>query len=217
MLVLISGISGCGKSTIIKQILKDKPEYILVKSTTTRPMRLKDNESQGNPYHFVSEEEFDKLIAEDKLFEWNTIHGNKYGVTKEIIDLAKDPTKCVLKDIDVEGQQEYLQKLKNSGIKVFSVYVCLAPEILEQRLIKRGDDIDNIKLRLSRGQYENSFASNYDFVVHNLGATDYVRIARLTEYKIEQIMNEQCREISSTNTKISTATPSQCTASPLAK
>jgi len=103
MLVLISGPSGCGKTTIIRQIVGEHPEYIMAHSTTTRAMRLKDNESQGNPYHFVDNDTFDRMVAKGEFFEWNNVHDNRYGLTMDYIELAKKPDVCVIKDIDVEG------------------------------------------------------------------------------------------------------------------
>ena len=177
MLVLISGPSGSGKTTIIKQIVRDHPEYIMAHSTTTRAMRLKDNESEGNPYHFVSDEEFTEMTLNGKFFEWNVVHGNRYGLSKDYIDMASKPDTCVIKDIDVEGHKEYLKLLKDMDIDVFSVYIGVAPQILTKRL--------------SRQKYENSYAKNYDFVVQNVNPTDSKMIAKCIEYKIQDTMRER--------------------------
>ena len=187
MLVLISGPSGSGKTTIIKEIIRDHPEYIMARSTTTRAMRV--NESQGNPYHFVDEETFTEMQLDGKFFEWNNVHGNRYGLSTDYIDMASKPDTCVIKDIDVEGHITYLKKIKDLGIDVFSIYIGVAPNILEDRLIKRGDELENIKLRLSRQKFENSFAKNYDFVVQNVNMPDTKMIAKCIEYKIEETIN----------------------------
>ena len=191
MLVLISGPSGSGKTTIIKQIVRDHPEYIMAHSTTTRAMRLKDNESEGNPYHFVSDEEFTEMTLNGKFFEWNVVHGNRYGLSKDYIDMASKPDTCVIKDIDVEGHKEYLKLLKDMDIDVFSVYIGVAPQILTKRLLNRGDEISSIMQRMSRQKYENSYAKNYDFVVQNVNPTDSKMIAKCIEYKIQDTMRER--------------------------
>jgi len=194
MLVLISGPSGCGKTTIIRQIVGEHPEYIMAHSTTTRAMRLKDNESQGNPYHFVDNDTFDRMVAKGEFFEWNNVHDNRYGLTMDYIELAKKPDVCVIKDIDVEGHMTYLEKLKDTEVDVFSVYIGVAPDVLTERLIKRGDEFENIKLRLSRQKFENSFAKNYDFVVQNVDRPDSKMIAKCVEYKIQEIMDSHKEE-----------------------
>lgn len=189
MLVLISGPSGCGKNTIIKYLVKDNKNYVQLKSTTTRAMRIKDNESQGNPYYFVSNEEFQQMVDNDEFFEHNdNIHGNRYGITKQALKQAEKTDVCVLKDIDVEGFLEYKKKLEKSDISVLSVYVSLSEEDLKQRLIERGDDADNIKLRLSRAEYENSFAKHYDLVLQTTQDNGSLKISKLLKYKIDQTM-----------------------------
>lgn len=189
MLVLISGPSGCGKTTIIKEIIRNHPEYIMARSTTTRQMRVGEN--QGNPYHFVDDETFYDLMMQGKFFEWNNVHGNRYGLTTDYVEMASRPNTCVIKDIDVEGHQSYLKKIQGLDIDVFSVYIGVAPNILEDRLIKRGDEFENIKLRLSRQKFENSFAKNYDFVVQNVNLPDTKMIAGCIDYKIQQKMNSR--------------------------
>lgn len=189
MLVLLSGPSGCGKNTIIKFLLKDNPNFIQLKSTTTRAMRLKDNESQGNPYFFVSNDEFQKMVDEGKFFEHNdNIHGNRYGITNEGIEMAKNPDVCVFKDLDVEGHAEYMKKLKGTDISVLSVYIKLSEEDLRQRLIERGDDPQNIELRLSRAAYENSFEKNYDLVYQTCQDNGSLKISKKLQYEIDKRM-----------------------------
>ncbi|MBQ8762356.1 MAG: AAA family ATPase [Clostridia bacterium] len=195
MLILLSGASGTGKNTIINFLMKDFEEmkgkqiedvkYII--STTTRKMRVEDNECEGNPYHFISKEEFEKQIAEGKFFEWNKVHGDLlYGVPNESVEIAQNKNVVVIKDLDVEGHRAYKEKLKDSGIDVFSIFLALSKEELTKRLKARGEDDESIALRLSRLEYENSFAKEYDFIVQN---TNSKITSRLIEYKVLDIMN----------------------------
>jgi len=187
MLVLLSGVSGSGKNTVINLIRKDFPDYKVMVSTTTRPMRIEDHESEGHPYHFISDKKFKQMITNNKFFEWNKVHGDLlYGLTNEEIQLAKDPKNIILKDIDVEGHQTYLQKLANSGIKIYSVYLTLPPKILKERLLERGESLENIKLRLSRSKLEDKFQIYYDDVIKNFSS---VETAKYLEGKIQDLIN----------------------------
>jgi len=188
MLVLFSGVSGSGKNTVINLIRKDFPDYKVLISTTTRPMRIEDNESEGHPYHFISDKKFKQMIKENKFFEWNKVHGDLlYGLTNEEIQLAKDSKNIILKDIDVEGHQTYLKKLADSGIDIYSVYLTLPPKILKKRLRERGESLENIKLRLSRSTFENKFQGDYDKVIKNFSS---VETAKYLETKIQERLSQ---------------------------
>ena len=193
MIVFLSGVSGSGKNTIINYLLSDLEkvkgekikDIIYIVSSTTRKMRVEDNEMEGKPYHFISKEEFEKGINNDEFFEWNNVHGNYYGVPKESIELAKQKDVLVIKDIDVDGHRTYLEKLKDSDVKTFSIFLTLSPEILSERLKARGEDEESIKLRLSRAAHENKAVKDYDFVVQN---TNSKLTSKLIGYKILQEM-----------------------------
>ena len=188
MLVLLSGVSGSGKNTVINLIRKDFPDYKVLVSTTTRPMRIEDNESEGHPYHFISDKKFKQMIQDNKFFEWNKVHGDLlYGLTNDEIQLAKDPKNIILKDIDVEGHQTYLKKLANSGIQIYSVYLTLPPKKLKERLIERGESLENIKLRLSRSEFEDKFKGDYDKVIKNFSSLE---TAIYLENKIQKLLTK---------------------------
>lgn len=217
MLVLLSGPSGCGKNTIIKMLLENNPNFYQLKSVTTRAMRLKDNESQGNPYYFVSNDEFQKLVDNDEFFEHNdNIHGNRYGITKQAIKQAEDPNKCVFKDIDVEGFLEYKKKLKDTDINVLSVYISLSPEDLRTRLIERGDDPENIELRLSRCEYENSFSKHYDLCLQTCNDNGSLKISKILQYELDKRMDieKAKKQVCKKNEKACTPEKTVCAHTP---
>lgn len=102
-ILVISGPSGCGKSTLLKEIYKNIPNYYFSISTTTRALR--GEEEDGVDYHFVSQEEFEKNIKDDKFLEYAKVHNNYYGTMLEPITKALNDGKLVIFDIDVQGHR----------------------------------------------------------------------------------------------------------------
>lgn len=100
-LVLIIGPSGVGKSVILKRLKQRRPEVVLPRSATTRPRR----EGEGDDlYHFVSDEEFDRMIARHELLEWASVHsGPRYGTVLSQIIPAIEDGKVVVREVDVQG------------------------------------------------------------------------------------------------------------------
>lgn len=136
MLLVISGPAGVGKDTVW-QATKDRlPGFSKALTCTTRACR--PGEQDGVNYRFVSEEEFDSLIAEDELLEWAWVHGNRYGVpTSEVVKRLSNGQHVVCV-IDVQGA------LRLHGLFPTALLVFLRPphgkeaEVLEQRILQRG-------------------------------------------------------------------------------
>lgn len=132
-IIVCSGMSSAGKDTI-SQMLKDRNGYNFVVSHTTRPMR--DGESEGNPYYFVSKEEFD-LIAMIEHRAYNTLVNNipdtwHYGVST----LAIDDDKPYVVVLDFDG---YIDFIQHFGERVIGVYIDVDEQTRKQRCISRGD------------------------------------------------------------------------------
>lgn len=162
MLIVFSGGSGVGKNTVIAQLLKSG-DYVLMPTYTTRDKR--DGESEGNPYHFLTDGEFLKKIDEGDFYEYQRVHNHYYGTSKTLLKNALATGKILLKDIDVIGTQNLLTAIGGST-KVLTVFLKVdSPEILRQRLIGRGEK--DIELRLQRYGLEQQYAVNYDYVVNN--------------------------------------------------
>ena len=83
-LIIISGPSGSGQDSIIERLVSRGLPMVRVITTVTRPKR--PHESQGQPYYFITAEQFDDLIKNDKLAEWALVYGRKYGVTKRELE-----------------------------------------------------------------------------------------------------------------------------------
>ena len=165
-LIIISAPSGTGKSTIIGQIINDpdlKLEFSV--SATTRPMRT--GEVNGVHYHFLTVEQFREAIANDALVEYEEVYeGRYYGTLKSEIERIQNNGKNVILDIDVKGG---VNVKKMYGDKALSIFI-MPPSLqtLRQRLLSRGtDNIEEIEKRLSKAEYEMSFAKEFDKCVTN--------------------------------------------------
>ena len=166
MLVILSGVSGAGKDTIKKELIKREENIITIPSYTDRPMRPGDVE--GGTYHFVSTEEFEKMIKNNELYEYNVHHDHYYGTSKKIFNEKVKEGKIIVKDIDVNGT-EHLADLLKDDMKVVTIFLRVPKEELERRLKNRIDkpSIKEIKLRLNRFDYEESRINLYDYVLKN--------------------------------------------------
>ncbi len=164
MLIIISGSAGVGKNTVITKILEKHPNIKLMQTCTTRPPRKTDG-AMHNPYIYVTKEDFENKIKNGELFEHEEIHQNFYGVLNSSIDeIAKRETHYI-KDIGVLGQTRLTLALKNKA-EVLSIFLTAPKDELIRRLKERGDhDID---LRISRMEFELSYAKNYDYVLENI-------------------------------------------------
>ena len=166
MLVILSGVSGAGKDTIKKEFIKREDNIITIPSYTDRPMRNGDVE--GGTYHFVSTEEFETMIENNELYEYNIHHDHYYGTSKKIFNEKAKEGKIIVKDIDVNGT-ENLVKLLEKDMKEVTIFLRVPKEELERRLKKREDkpSIKEIRLRLNRFDYEESRINMYDYVIKN--------------------------------------------------
>lgn len=161
-IVVIEGPSGAGKDTIIKTLIKRYPDrFAKLISVATRAMR--PNESQGNPYHFVTNEEFDRMVATGDIFEHTMRHGEKRGMSEKYIHEIFAAGKIPLKDCNLIG----VRALKSRFDQVTTIFITADKAEIEQRLIKRGDSSAEIKVRMA--DYDNCMkeAAAFDHVIMN--------------------------------------------------
>lgn len=166
MLVILSGVAGAGKDTIIKELTKRNKNICTVPAYTTRSPRADD--IPGVSYNFVTKEEFEKLIENGDIYEYDIHHNNYYGTSKKLInEKAKDG--IVIKDIDVNGTEKLKELLKDMGIKVVTIFLRVPKAELKRRLENRIDKLshEEITLRLNRFDYEESKMNIYDYVMKN--------------------------------------------------
>ena len=166
MLVILSGVSGAGKDTIKKELIKRENNIVTIPSFTDRPMRA--NDVEGGTYYFVTTEEFEEMIKNEELYEYNVHHDHYYGTSKKVFNDKIKEGKIIVKDIDVNGTQN-LVKLLEKDMKVVTIFLRVPKEELERRLKNRIDQPSpkEIKLRLNRFDYEESRIDLYDYVLKN--------------------------------------------------
>jgi len=163
MLLVISGPSGTGKGTLAQRLLKEDPSFRFSVSATTRARR--NNEIEGVHYHFISDEQFDKLLAEDAFLEHAIVHGNRYGTLKSQVYQSIERGENILLDIDPQGARKVMEKEKDC-VTVF----ILPPsyKALEVRLHTRNtDDPKEIKRRLGNARGEIEQLNRYQYAVVN--------------------------------------------------
>ncbi len=167
-LFILSGPSGVGKSTVLKEVFKHRPNIFFSVSVTTRGPR--PGEENGVHYHFISDAEYDALLEEDMLLEHAGYSGNRYGTPAQPIYDSLNAGKDVFLDIESVGMRNVKAKMPEA-ISVF-----IAPpdwETLEKRLRGRGTESEEkVLLRLQAAKRELDASGAYDYIVVNNTVSD---------------------------------------------
>ena len=162
LLIAGSGLSGVGKGTIVKTLLKRRGDVAESVSCTTRAPR--EGEKHGREYFFLTKEEFEKRIREDDFLEYDEHFGNFYGTPKSFVRETLK-TRSVILEIDVVGA---LNAKKAFPECVLVMIVPPSVEELKRRLLGRGSETEaEVETRLSRLEYELSQKDKYDYVIVN--------------------------------------------------
>ncbi|MCY3038062.1 guanylate kinase [Aerococcus urinae] len=166
LLVVLSGPSGVGKGTVRKALFEtdqEKNQFFYSVSATTRQAR--EGEVDGKDYFFVSREEFEKMIEDEKLLEYAEYVGNFYGTPLDYIDKMTNAGKDVFLEVEVQGALQVKRRMPDG------VFIFLAPpnlRELESRIVNRGTDSPEvIAERMDKARTELQLMTQYDYVVEN--------------------------------------------------
>lgn len=188
--IVLSGPSGAGKTTLQDFLLKDKKfkgRILRSISATTRAPRGK--EVNGRDYVFLSQKMFEYKIASGQFLEWAKIYNNYYGTTMKSARVILGQGKSLLLCIDVQGAAQVEQKIP-SALKIFVKTPTL--EVLRDRLIaRRTDDVKSIEVRMKAAAEELACAKQYNYIIVN---DDLERAyAELSGIIAREIMSERDR------------------------
>ena len=164
LVVIIEGPSGVGKDTIINKILEKYPDkFARPINACTRPMR--PNESQNNPYYFITNEEFMKLRLEGEIFEHTTRHGTFRGMRKSNFESIFKSGKIVIRDCDRYGVDAIR---KEYGDIVISIFLTCPKEEIRKRLESRNEKPESLEARLK--DYDTFILDRiyFDHVIENI-------------------------------------------------
>ena len=162
ILFVLSGPSGTGKGTVCSKLLEREDLFLSV-SATTRPRR--DGETDGVTYHYITKDEFEKMIDGDEMLEYASYNGNYYGTPKKSVVTLLDAGRDVLLEIEPQGALKIKQKFPEA------VLIFLVPpsmKELKKRLIDRGrENLDEINKRIAASQWELRQADKYNKQIIN--------------------------------------------------
>ena len=161
-IIVISGASGVGKSTILKEVMKTRQDLVFSVSATTRPAR--PDETDGVNYHFITREAFLDMVRKGEFLEYDEHHDNLYGTLYSAVKDATEKGHVVL-DIEPNGAMNVRRKYPDA------ILIFIMPpswEALESRLRGRGDTPEEqVQTRLIRARWEIDQADKYDYQVVN--------------------------------------------------
>lgn len=184
-LIVFSAPSGCGKGTMLAEILKDEHFYCSVSATTRSP---RDGEIDGVNYYFLKKEDFEKKIENNEFLEYACYCDNYYGTLVSEVENKLNEGINVILEIEVQGAMKIRQ------IRPDALFIFISPpsvEELRRRLRKRGTESEDIiEKRVAQAEKELSFVSEYDYDIVNAALedaiSDFFAVIRAEQLKVKK-------------------------------
>ena len=162
-MIVVSGFSGAGKGTIMKELTGRHEQYALSVSATTRTAR--PGEEEGKEYFFKSREEFEQMIEDGALIEYARYVGNYYGTPRAYVEEMLAKGRDVILEIEIQGARKIREQFPNA---VLLFVTTKDAQVLRERLGRRGTESrEVIEQRLLRAVQESEGIEEYDYLVVN--------------------------------------------------
>ncbi|NKB81639.1 MAG: guanylate kinase [Nitrospirales bacterium] len=172
LLIVVSGPSGVGKSTLCRAITTQLARTTLSVSCTTR--RPRPGERDGVEYHFIEKSQFEAMVQRQEFVEWATVYGNMYGTPSQQLEQAMEQGIDVLLDIDTQGARQ-IMKCFSDAVSVFIMPPSL--DALQDRLLQRAADAPaEVQRRFQKAREEILNYHVYGYVLRNDDLTQATRV-----------------------------------------
>ena len=193
ILIVLSGPSGTGKDTVLREVVSKDRTLNLSVSVTTRLPRA--GELDGKDYYFISEKQFLNMAQEGKFLEYAKYCGNYYGTPFSEVDGLLDNGKDVILEIEIDGGCQVKKKCPEA-VSIFIIPPSM--KVLRERILSRGiDNINNLEDRLKTAKKELDFANKYDYIVVNdnleecvLNILSIINSERMKSFRMSNLINE---------------------------
>ena len=160
---MVAGPSGAGKDTLLKEVMKGLNLHLSVSATTRKP---RPGEVEGRDYHFISDDEFDRLLADNAFLEWKEVYGNRYGTLTSEVEEAVESGRDIVLEIDVKGALDVKSRVRDALL----IFI-MPPSIEELEARLRSRDADNegeIKTRTDIAPWEmDTGTKEFDVIIVN--------------------------------------------------
>lgn len=186
-IIAVSSPSGGGKTTIVREILKEFPEIVFSISATTRPKR--NVEKHGVDYFFISEKDFEEKIEKKEFIEWERLYDYYYGTLKSFVVDNVEKGNSVLLEVDVNGALS-VKKLFPDSILIF-IDVPTFEELVKRLKNRKTESEKDLKKRIDRAKLELSYKEKFDYIFVNKNLNQTIKEIKSLLLKLLQKENKQ--------------------------